>query len=307
MVSYTQFDRYAPKMIADLMKDFNLKDFQAAGFPGNAGAESAGFTDIVEDGAIAKGMAGGTGWFQWTGMGKGRRAQFEAWCKRKGWKPNSYEANYSFLFRELIGTEAAALKAVRAAKTVEEATEAVCWKYERPAKSTAHVDVRIRWAKRALDKFRADAPRPTQEPVLPKAPEPVETSMANPIEAILANKQILNVIVDAVVGATQKVAANPATPLQPVQAGPIAREIVEQIKATPEVQHVTNTEMHWWQQRSKWSMIFAVATPVIALATGYSVPPDAVEYATTGIIGVGNAIAGFLALRAGQATKPLFS
>jgi exonuclease VII large subunit len=35
----------------------------------------------------------------------------------------------------------------------------------------------------------------------------------------------------------------------------VAREIVQEVQRIPEVQHVTGSEPHWYQQRSKWSAI----------------------------------------------------
>jgi hypothetical protein len=58
-VDYTKFDSEAPQMIADLVADFRLTPIQAAGFLGNFAVESRYFTDIIEDGAINKGWAGG--------------------------------------------------------------------------------------------------------------------------------------------------------------------------------------------------------------------------------------------------------
>lgn len=185
-----KFDRYAPQMIADLVHDFGLADFQAAGFPGNFGAESAGLTDIVEDGAIAKGWAGGTGWAQWTGLTDqpgtsrdGRRKQFEDWLKRKGFSADSYEGNYSFLFRELKGGEGRrVLPKLRQAKNVEDAADIVCREYERPAKN--NYGPRREWARRALEGYRAKRPAPTIWPtdvkVEPMFPTPTPTPPLNP-------------------------------------------------------------------------------------------------------------------------------
>lgn len=308
MVDQSMFKKYAPQMIADLMHDFGLKDFQAAAFAGNAGAESAGFTDITEDGAIAKGWAGGTGWFQWTGL-KSRRGEFEAWLKRKGWAANSYEGNYSFLFRELSGKERASLEAVRKTNTLEEATEVVCRKYERPAEPEKSMQARIRWARTALLAYQENLPKPTTWPgdavVTADVPQAKEKEdMAIP--AIIANPVIMGAIVEAITTALGKAAQTPGTPLQPADVPVVVPEVVKEIQKLPEVQHATNTEAHWWQQRSKWAALFALATPAVAAVTGYTIPTELQEVAITGVLGVGNAIAAYLAYRAGTATKPLF-
>jgi hypothetical protein len=180
MADYSKFDRYAPQIIADLIHDFGLKDFQAAGVAGNGGGESAGFTDIVEDGAIARGWKGGTGWFQDTGS---RRTAFEAWIRRKGWRAESYEANYSYLYRELISTERAALQALRQTTSLEEATDVFCRRFERPANPSASMPARIRWAQRALAKYRANPPAPTRWPTdrTPPVPSPAPSPQPTPV------------------------------------------------------------------------------------------------------------------------------
>jgi hypothetical protein len=130
---FQRWNDWAPRYIADLMKDFGLKDWQAAAFPGNFAAESSYFNDIIEDGAIAKGWAGGTGHAQWTAV---RRRLAEAfWRNKKGWNgkadgawgPNTYEGNYSYLWRELSGNEpsvkhlASVIRMIKATSTPEEA------------------------------------------------------------------------------------------------------------------------------------------------------------------------------------------
>src|SRR5215207_2620315 len=132
---YERWNKWAPQFIADLVHDFGFTPEQAAGFVGNFAAESAYFNDIVEDGAIAKGWAGGTGFAQWTGP---RRKTFEAWLKKKGWKADSYEGNYSYLYRELKGLEKSADHAyvvpiVKASSSAENAAWRVAKYFERPA------------------------------------------------------------------------------------------------------------------------------------------------------------------------------
>jgi hypothetical protein len=184
-----KYDRYAPQMIADLCHDFGFADWQAAAFPGNAAAESGYFEDVVEDGALAKGWAGGTGWFQWTAS---RRRLFEAWVQRRnlfGMRSladaalNSYGANYSFLYRELTGPERRIVARVKAAKTLEEATQRVCAEFERPAVN--NYGPRIEAARRALERYRANPPKPTVWPTDPvkEAPMPVPTTPMPPVQA----------------------------------------------------------------------------------------------------------------------------
>jgi hypothetical protein len=339
---YSRFDKYGPQLIADLIADFRLTPNQAAGFPGNFGAESDGFTDIVEDGAIAKGTAGGTGWGQWTGLGRGRRGQFEAYLTRNHFfglsslseAANSYIANYKWLWNELHGPEGArVLPKLRNVTAVEDATEIVGREYERPANLSQSLAARIRWAKRALDRYTADPPKPTQwggpipetpapdtvkESVMPKQPQipvPIALPTAAPDLSQLLNFATMfgGMIpgpIGQVIGVVGKVlannAANPNTNLEPHEVPAILNQIVEETKASPEIQHVTNTETAWYQQRSKWSAIVALATPVAALA-GFNLSPANSELISGGLATVGSAISAYLAYRAGTAKKPLFT
>lgn len=171
------FEQLAVKYITDLVRDFDLRAFQAAGFPGNAGVESGGFTQLQEINPTSG--RGGLGHFQDTGA---RRIAFEAWLAKnadKNWSAGDYAANYSFLFRELEGEERRVLAPLRASTTVEEATEIVMRVFERPALATAHLEKRQDYARRALAAFHAAGideealraqPRPGSD-MLPPAPQ----------------------------------------------------------------------------------------------------------------------------------------
>lgn len=159
---YERWNKWAPQFIADLMHDFGLTAEQAAGFVGNFAAESAYFNDIVEDGAIAKGWAGGTGFAQWTGP---RRKTFEAWLKKKGWKADSYEGNYSYLYRELAGLEKKAdhryvIPIIKAATSAENAAWRVAKYFERP--KVINIGPRAKAAKEALELYRKNPVPPTK-------------------------------------------------------------------------------------------------------------------------------------------------
>lgn len=331
---YDKFDRYAPQMIADLMHDFGLKDFQAAAFPGQTAAESRWMTDIIEDGAIAKGWRGGTEWFQWTGT---RRRQLETWQKRIGYPSESYELNYSFLFRELKGPERRVLNALRQAETIEAATEIVCRQFERPADPDASMRLRIRGAQRALEKYRADpsAYQPTKwktdTTAIPGLEKPVprhnlpSTVPAQPdIASILQHLGPLltgvggvamgpgGVVLAELAKAVARAAVNPATPIQPAEAPVVTAEVVKELQQSPEFQHVTNTETHWWQQRSKWAAIIGVATAVLTPAlklagVNFILSPDLADAFASVLAAVGSAWAAYLAYRAGTAKRPLFA
>ncbi len=156
---YSLFKKLAPRMMRDLMRDFTpLADFQAAGIVGNGGGESGGFTQIREQHPTVPGSKGGLGFFQWTGMGTaakpGRRRVFEALLKEMGRGPDSYDANYEMLRRELKGSERRTIPKLRAAKNIDEATKIFMESFERPG--VPHYKGRVKWAKMALEAYQAE-------------------------------------------------------------------------------------------------------------------------------------------------------
>lgn len=145
------FKAQAPRMISDLLRDFpQLEPFQASAAPGNGGTESGGFTQLQEIKPTVAGSRGGFGWFQWTGP---RRRAFEAYCKGMNYDPASYEANYGFLVKELRSTERAAITALCAATTLEDAVRVFEAHYERAG--VKNYASRIRYARIALDAWVA--------------------------------------------------------------------------------------------------------------------------------------------------------
>lgn len=141
----SKFDDYAPRIMARLTADFQFTDpDDPAAIVGNLAHECAGFETLQEIRPMVPGSRGGFGWAQWTGP---RRLQYEAWCARKGWKGDEFEANYSFLYRELIGPEAHALETLAAAGGLAAKTEAFMLGFLRPG--IPHLDSRIRWAVKA--------------------------------------------------------------------------------------------------------------------------------------------------------------
>lgn len=134
---------WAPAIMTGLMKDFGLTKAQAAGVLGNLGHESAGFSQMQEGRPIAG--RGGWGIAQWTGP---RRRAFEAWTKARGLDPSSFEANYGFLRHELGGEYAGTIRALKKARTAEEAMMIFENSFER-AGVKAYANRRI-WTKRAM-------------------------------------------------------------------------------------------------------------------------------------------------------------
>lgn len=158
-------DGFAPvcrRLGPRLMRDLGLTDVQAAGLLGNLGHESGGFRVLQEIRPAVRGSRGGWGLAQWTGH---RRLAMEAWCRSRALDPASLEANYGYLCAELRSSEAPALAALRAAATLEAATETVCRSYERPG--IVALSRRLDWARRALAALR-DAPA---GPTRPSGPD----------------------------------------------------------------------------------------------------------------------------------------
>jgi hypothetical protein len=152
------FKAKAPAIMANLMKvkEFGgLTDEDAAAILGNLGHESRGLTAFQEESPTIKGSAGGWGWAQWTGMGKGgRRRLFFEWVAAHGNPgPKSDEANFGFLVHELQTSHRRAITALKAAGGLRAKVEAFERIFE--AAGIKHYPSREQWAKRALDAFNA--------------------------------------------------------------------------------------------------------------------------------------------------------
>lgn len=137
------------KYLPRLQQDLGITRVQACGIFGNMGEETAGFTALQEQKPLAG--RGGYGWMQWTGA---RRKSFEAWCKANNKALGEDETNYLYLVHETKTNESASLLALRKTTTIETATEAFMKKNLRPG--VPHLDVRIRWANRALAALSPD-------------------------------------------------------------------------------------------------------------------------------------------------------
>lgn len=149
------FDKNAPVVMANLMRDFGLSSVQAAGLLGNIGRECGGFAMMVEVGG-----GSGRGMCQWSGP---RAHEFETWCRRLGKPITDLEANYSFLKHELETTQVASIKVVKRARTVEGATKAFMDVFERPG-VPALAD-RVRWARQALAAYEKQHTTAASHPI----------------------------------------------------------------------------------------------------------------------------------------------
>lgn len=136
-------------LIDRLRGEFALTEYQAAGFVGNPGYESAGFMKLREVGQ-PEGQ-GGYGWAQWTGD---RRRKFLAWCVNVGLSWQSDEANVGFILLELHGDYRHTIDALRETDSLSAAVWSVGQTYERPGGTTnEHLpgfNDRLTYAMRAL-------------------------------------------------------------------------------------------------------------------------------------------------------------
>lgn len=139
------------------LKNLGYSDEQVAGVMGNIHWESGGFTTTtVESNGV------GIGLIQWS---YGRRTQLEAYAASKGVDWKDEDTQIEFLIAEMTqggGANGYANYQFCSnngytpndwynANTIEEATTAFCWTFERPG--IPHVAERINWAKHYYDEF----------------------------------------------------------------------------------------------------------------------------------------------------------
>lgn len=145
----TAFDNLAPRVMRELISDFDLTVEQAAGILGNLGAES-GLRAIQELRPTIRGSRGGFGWAQWTGP---RRVAFERWARARGFDFTSYEANYGYLKAELTDTVpdlkfSHAVTQLKKTTTVRAAVETFEAHYEKAG--IKRMEARLNFAQRAI-------------------------------------------------------------------------------------------------------------------------------------------------------------
>lgn len=87
----------------------------------------------------------------------------------------------------------------------------------------------------------------------------------------------------------------------------IASAIQVAIDTTPEMQHVLNTETHFWQKRTFWCTAYSsivVLVPAISAFLKY-MADHTVDGKVTATVILFGGLAGYSAFRAGKATRPL--
>lgn len=134
------------RLMGDLSRDLGLTNYQAAGIVGNFSVETGGFKHQQELAPTVPGSRGGYGMAQWTGS---RRVALEAHAASMGLPASSYEAQYSYLLKELNGPYAGVLKEMQNAASVEEAAHIFMKKFEVPG--VEHWDKRLAEAMKAAN------------------------------------------------------------------------------------------------------------------------------------------------------------
>lgn len=174
------FRALAPRIMRDLMAEsrFGFSRDDAAAIVGNLGHETLGFTKMQEMAPTVRGSRGGYGWAQWTGP---RRVAFEAWCEARGLAHDSYEANYSFLYRELAMGYAKAVAAVKAAGSLKDKVIAFEKVYE--GAGVKSYPSRLKYAQAALSALDAVSPvvvsKVAPDPIfVPAGPVPAPPSQS---------------------------------------------------------------------------------------------------------------------------------
>lgn len=132
---------YIERTIWDNMIANGYSEIQASAAIGNLIHESAGLnTDIFE---TANGE--GYGLMQWS---FGRKQNLFAYCDSKGKAHSDVNCQIEFMLKELDSSQfyEPQKSTFKNPYSVKEATEAFCWGFERPRKSTAAIDDRIAYA-----------------------------------------------------------------------------------------------------------------------------------------------------------------
>jgi hypothetical protein len=189
------FDSKVAAYTARLQKDVGIKGFQADGIWGNIGHECNGFHSFQEQDPTSG--RGGYGWMQWTGP---RRVAFENYCRDKNLDPDSDEANYDFLVRELLTSEKDSLDRLKRANTRDTATYAFMHWNERPGIEA--LESRFAWAKRAETvRLREEAKLLSEVAKIPPAegkPKMTDTTSVQPAPPLPQVKPDAESIADAI-------------------------------------------------------------------------------------------------------------
>lgn len=216
----TAFRTLAPRIMRDLMAEarFGFSRDDAAAIVGNLGHETLGFTKMQEMAPTVRGSRGGYGWAQWTGP---RRVAFEHWCAGKGVSPDSYEGNYSFLYRELAMGYTKAVAAVKAAVTLKDKVIAFEKVYE--GAGVKSYPSRLKYAQQAIEALSAASP--VAAPDTPTAAAPVAPPV---VIAVPPPSQSWFARIGTAIGVLPKPAV--AAPVIPAETVPPPTDLVKRVQ-----------------------------------------------------------------------------
>jgi hypothetical protein len=154
------FEQMAPQIMSRLLEDFkprNLTVTHAAAILGNIGHECGGFRLLQELKPTGQDGRGGWGWCQWTDS---RRTLFMEFAKGAGLAPDSPEANYGFLLKELKmgGSHQRAMDELLKETELRAGVETFEKIFEVAAADAKAYPERERYGIRALDAFKRANP-----------------------------------------------------------------------------------------------------------------------------------------------------
>jgi len=191
------FESTVTRLTKDLMKDFGLKEFQAAALAGNLAFESGNFKQLQEVKPLIPGSKGGYGFAQWTGE---RRKQFENYIdgeapgsQKQPINPASYAANYGFLKKEFTDKNNKELKSIgintikrlKKTKNIEDANYLVYDYFLRPDSEYTHADQRLDRSKEVYNMLFSDtAPKESIRPQMRPQKQEVPAVAAVPQQVV---------------------------------------------------------------------------------------------------------------------------
>jgi hypothetical protein len=147
-MSAPSYASLAVPLMKRLISTFKCSPLDSAAVLGNVSHESAGFTELHEEGVPY--ADGGIGIAQWTGP---RRKLYESYCAAHKLNPMTFAAGEAYLFYELSGTYHSALVHTMAATNLS-AKVAAFEKYYEGAGIVEESD-RLAWAEKALAAYSA--------------------------------------------------------------------------------------------------------------------------------------------------------
>lgn len=148
------FQENAPKLMNDLMKDYQLSKEQAAAIAGHWGHESAGLNPgINERNPLIPGSRGGYGLAQWTGP---RRKALEKFAADNNMPVDSYDTQYAFFKKEISESKSnqKIIQNVRQSKTTDEAMQAFMpFQTGNDPRAIQAPGSRLGWANKAMEVY----------------------------------------------------------------------------------------------------------------------------------------------------------